>query len=179
MIVFLIKGQCSLSSGVLASPCSALPPWIQNSQNWDFWRMFCHSVSPGIVSDKLDLKIWTYEEFFLVQKNIFGSDRSSGSHSVCLSVCLLGWSEKRVKSFYSIVRCASTSLIILWLIHVNFGCISFSVIMKVFVIFWVFNLRRLTALSWCLWLEHMFYYFNCRWQHQVTKGGYSNLHVAT
>ena len=91
----------------------------------------------------------------------------------------VGWSEKRVKSFYSIVRCASTSLIILWLIHVNFGCISFSVIMKVFVIFWVFNLRRLTALSWCLWLEHMFYYFNCRWQHQVTKGGYSNLHVAT
>ena len=110
----------------------------------------------------------------ILMKRVFPQDGQILIHGL-----RLGWSEKRVKSFYSIVRCASTSLIILWLIHVNFGCISFSVIMKVFVIFWVFNLRRLTALSWCLWLEHMFYYFNCRWQHQVTKGGYSNLHVAT
>ena len=62
-------------------------------------------------------------------------EKVSVTHILCTYSWPLEWSEKRVKSFYSIVRCASTSLIILWLIHVNFGCISFSVIMKVFVIF--------------------------------------------
>ena len=63
------------------------------------------------------------------------------------------------------------------MIHVNFRCLSFSVIMKVFAIFWVVNLRRLATLNWCWWLEHMFHIFKCRWQHIVTKGRFWELCV--
>ena len=63
------------------------------------------------------------------------------------------------------------------MIHVNFRCPSFSVIMKLFAIFWVVNLRRLATLNWCWWLEHMFHFFKCRWQHIVTKGRFWELCV--
>ena len=89
----------------------------------------------------------------------------------------IGRSEKYWCRIFYILRCTSTRLNILWVIHVNFGCPSFSVIMKFFAIFWVVNLRRLTALGWCCWLGHMFHIFKHRWQHIVIKGGCCELRV--